>query len=126
MVSPPQGLPRSADRSTPIENRNGEMELRALPHFALDPDAATVNFDEMFRDGQAQAGAANFAGPGNVHAVEALEDAGLVRPGDADPGVGNGESHLGAVRGSADHDLAARRSVLHGVVQEILQNFGET
>src|SRR5216684_8703168 len=122
----PQGLPRSADRSTPIENGNGEMKLRALPHFALDPDAATMNFDKMFGDGKSQAGAANFAGTGNVNAVEALEDAGLVRPGDADSGVGNREGHFGAVRGRADHDLAAGRSVLHRVVQEILQNFGKT
>src|SRR5713226_1408644 len=102
------------------------MKLRALPHFALDPDAAAMNFDKMFGDGEAQAGAANFAGPGHVNSVEALEDAKLIRPRDADPGVGNGESHFGAVRGSADHDLAAGRSVLQGVVQQILQNFGKT
>src|SRR6267378_3491745 len=123
---PPQGLPRSAHRSTPIENGNGEMKVRALPHFALDPDAATVNFDEMFGDGQAQAGAADFARAGNVNPVEALEDARLVRPRDADSSVGDREGHFGAVGGRADHDLTAGRSVLHGVVQQILENFGKT
>ena len=98
MVSPPQGLPRSADRSTPIENGNGEIKLRALPHFALDPDAATMNFDKMFGDGESQAGAADFAGTRNINAVEALEDAGLVRPRDADAGVGNRKGYFGAVR----------------------------
>src|SRR6266478_4545515 len=122
----PQGLPRSADRSTPIENGNGEIKLRTLAHFALDPDAAAMNFDKMFGDGQAQAGAADFARTGNVNSVEALEDARLVRPRDADSSVGDREGHFGAVGGRADHDLAAGRSVLHGVVQEILQNFGET
>src|SRR5216684_7069665 len=102
------------------------MKLRPLPHFALDPDAATMNFDEMFGDGQAQAGAADFAGTSNVNAVEALEDAGLIRPRDADASVGDREGHFGAVGGRADHDLAAGRSVLQGVVQQILQNFGKT
>src|SRR5437879_4593757 len=103
-----------------VENGNGEMKLRALAHFALDPDAAAMNFDEMFGDGQAQAGAADFAGTGNVNSVETLENARLIGPGDAYAGVGDGEGHFGAVHRRADHDLAAGRSVLHGVVEQIL------
>src|SRR5260370_28865850 len=76
-----------------VENGNGEMKLRALAHFALDPDAAAMNFDEMFGDGEAQAGAADFAGTGNINSVETLENAGLIGPGNAYAGVGDGEGH---------------------------------
>src|SRR5256886_5258123 len=79
----------------------------------------------MFGNGKPQAGAADFAGARNVNAVETLEDAGLIRSRDADAGVGNREDYFGAVRRSADHDLAARGSVLHGVVEQILEHFGE-
>jgi hypothetical protein len=60
-----------------------------MAYFALDPDAAAMNFDKMFGDGEPKPGAADFAGTGNVDAVEALEDAGLVRLRDADASVGN-------------------------------------
>src|SRR5213075_2692061 len=79
----------------------------------------------MFGDGEPQPGAADFARTRHIDAVEALEDAGLVRLWDADAGVGNREGHFGAVRCGADHDLAAGRSVLHRIVEQILQNFGE-
>src|SRR5260370_195514 len=126
-LAPPLGLARSAECSAVrVEDGNGEMELRTLSHLALDPDAAAVNFDKMFGDGKPKPGAANFAGTRDVHAIEALEDAGLIRPGDADAGIGNSKGHLGAVGGRTDHDLAAGWSVLHGVVEQILQNFGET
>src|SRR5260370_7284415 len=73
-----------------VENGNGEMKLRALAHFALDPDAAAMNFDEMFGDGEAQAGAADFAGTGNVNSVETLDNARLIRLGDPAAGGGPG------------------------------------
>src|SRR5258707_1134739 len=85
-----------------------------------------MNFNEMSGDREAQPSTADFAGTRNVDAVETLEDAGLIGPGDADAGVGNREGYFGAVGGRTDHDLAAGRSVLHRVVQQILQNFGET
>src|SRR5438309_3798968 len=80
----------------------------------------------MFGDGKSQTGAADFAGARNVNAVEAFEDAGLIRSRDADAGVGNREGNFRPVRRSANHDLAASGSVLHGVVEQILQHFGET
>src|SRR6266851_8252522 len=99
------GRPRG--RPLWVEDGNREMELRSLTHFALDQDAAAVNFDKMFGDGEPQPGAADFAGTSHINAVEALEDARLVRLWDADAGVGNRKGYFGAVRGSADHDLAA-------------------
>src|SRR5216684_815060 len=126
-LAPPLGLARSAECSAlRVEDGNGEMELRSLAHFAIDPDAAAVNFDKMFGDGEPQPGAADFAGTSHINAVEALEDARLVRLWDSDAGIRNRKGYFGAVRGSADHDLAAGWSVLHGIVQQILQNFGET
>src|SRR6266852_2240106 len=125
-LAPPLGLARSAECSAlRVEDGNGEMELRTLAHFALDPDAAAVNFDKMLGDGEPQPGAADFAGTGNIDAVEALEDAWLVRPRDADAGIRNREGYFGAVCRSADHNLATGRSVLHRIVEQILQNFRE-
>src|SRR5437773_11731857 len=80
----------------------------------------------MFSDRQSQAGAADFARARHVNAVEALEDAGLIRPRDANAGVGNRKDYFGAVRRSTNHDLAAGGSALHGVVEQILECFGET
>ena len=98
-LAPPFGLARGAqDSALRAEDGNGEMELRTLAHFALDPDAAAVNFDKMLGDGEPQTGAADFAGTRNINAVEALEDAGLIRPRDADTGVRNREGYFGAVR----------------------------
>src|SRR5882672_3132018 len=98
MVSP-LGLPDGAKRcSLCVEYGNSKMELRTLAHFALDPDAAAVNFDKMFGDGKPQPCTADFAGTGHVDAVEALEDARLVRLRDADAGVRNREGYFDAVR----------------------------
>src|SRR5437660_5500755 len=109
-----------------LEHGDSEMELRTLPHFALDPDAAAMRFDEMLGDGKAEAGTADFSRPCNINAVEALKDAGLVRSGNADSGVRNGESNLASVGGSGNHDLAAGRRVLNGVIQQVLQHLGKT
>src|SRR5260370_21134126 len=79
----------------------------------------------MLGDGERQPGAADFAGTRNIHAVKAFEDAGLVRPRDADAGVGNRKGNFVVVRGSADGNLATGGSVLHGVVEQVLQDFGE-
>src|SRR4029077_11170250 len=102
------------------------MKLRALADFALHPQATAVNFDEMLGDGEPQPGAADFARARDVHTVEALKNARLVGLRDADTGVGNRKSYFAVVGRGADHDLTARRGVLQGVVQEILQNLGET
>src|SRR5438132_6602131 len=101
------------------------MKLCTLAYFAHDPNTAAMNFDKMFGDRKPQPSAADFAGARNVNAVEALEDARLIRSRDADAGVRNRKSYFRAIRRSADHDLAAGGSVLHGVVEQILQHFGE-
>src|SRR5712692_3992332 len=108
-----------------LEHRDREMELRTLTDFALHPNAAAMRFDQMLGDGKAQPGAAHLAGTGHVDPVEALEDPWLVRPRNSHSGVGNSERYFIPVCACADHDLAAGRSVLNGVVQKVLQDLGE-
>ena len=68
---------------------------------AFDPEAAAVGFYDVFGDGEAEAGAADFAGAGCVHAIEALEDALLIGERDADAGIGDGDDGFVITRGRA-------------------------
>src|SRR5580704_18876750 len=70
-----------------VEEGHGKMELRALAHFAIHPEAAAVHLDKMLGDGQPEACAPGFAGARDIHAVEALENAGLVGLRNADASV---------------------------------------
>src|ERR1700738_2399951 len=102
-----------------IEDWNGEIKLRALADFALHPNAAAVGFDEVLGDGEAEPGTANFAGTGDVDAIEAFENPRLVSLGNADTGVRNGEFDFGGVRRSAKHDLSAGRRILNRIIEQI-------
>jgi hypothetical protein len=73
------------------------MELRSLAHFAFHPNATAVSIDKMFGNGEAQPGAADFAGTRDIYAIEALEDAGLVGLRDANASVRNREGYFGSV-----------------------------
>jgi hypothetical protein len=84
-----------------------------------------MGFYDVLGDGEAEACAADFAGAGCVDAIEAFEDALLIGEGDSDAGVGDGDNGFVIARGSAEIHAAAGRSVLHGVVEEILENFAE-
>ncbi len=78
-----------------------------------------MGLDEVFDDGEAEAGAALLAGSGFVHPVEALEDAfeGIRR--DAGAVIGNGDLDLAGIGGArADGDGAAGTAVFDGVVDE--------
>ena len=101
------------------------MELRAPADFAFDPDTAALGFDKVFGNGQTKSGATHLARSRDINSVEAFENTRLVGPRDTDAGVGDGEDYLVAVGGSADADLAAGRSVLNGVVEQVLKHFGE-
>ena len=99
------------------------MKAGADADLALDPDAAAMHFDEVLGDGEAETGAARFAGASGVHAVEALEDAGLVGGGNADAGIRDSENHAVILQLGAEDDFAAGQRVLDGVVEQVLQNF---
>src|SRR6266478_4457361 len=109
-----------------IEDRNSEIKLRALADFALHPNAAAVGLDEMFGNGQAESGAADLAGTSDIHTIETFKNARLIGLGNTDAGVRDGEFDFAGVRRGAEHDLAAGRGVLDRIVEQILQNFGET
>src|SRR5438067_6955935 len=103
-----------------LKHRDGEMELRAPAHFALDPDAPTVSLDQMLGDRKAEARAADFTGPRHVNAVETLKDARLVHLGVADPGVGAGEGDFLPFGEAGYQILAAGRGEWKGVVRRVL------
>src|SRR5215470_1558572 len=103
-----------------LKHRDREMELGTVAHFALDPDAPTVSFDQMLGDRKPEASAADLTGARHIHAVETFKDARLVHLGDADSGVGDGEGDLLTIGGNGYHNLAARGRVLNGVVQQVL------
>src|SRR5438309_44565 len=101
------------------------MKLRAAADFAVNPNAAAVNLNNVFGDGEAQASAAQFSGAGRVHAVKAFKNARLIRFGNANSGVRHSENNFAVARFGADYDLAARQSVLQCIVNQVLQDFGE-
>ena len=67
-------------------------------------------------DGQTETRAADGLGMAFIHAVEALENAALVRVGNADAGVRDGEDGLGGALSDIDADAAAVYVVFDGVI----------
>src|SRR5277367_4928277 len=91
-----------------------EGEFGALAYCAFYPEFAAVGFDDVFGDGEAEAGTAGFAGAGGVHAIEAFEDAFGIGERDTDAGVGNGDDSLARPGGGDDGNVATRGGVLDG------------
>src|SRR6478752_7264407 len=86
----------------------------------LDPDPSSVLFDDVARDREAEPRAAGPAAEARpVDLVEPLEDPRLGRPRDAGPVIGHGHDDIRLRRLRGDHDLAAVRAELHGVVEEV-------
>ena len=109
-----------------LKHGNGEMEMRALPNFAVHPDAAAMSFDEMLSDGKAQTRSTDLAGARDIDSVETFKNAGLVHLGNADARVRNGESDFLSVGNSRNLDPASGGRVLNGIVEQVLQNLGKT
>ena len=76
---------------------NSAVKWKVLPRpdFAFDPDSPSHQADQLRRDGQSQAGAAEAPRGRAVDLAERLEDALLFVGGDADAGVLDGavQSH---------------------------------
>ena len=53
----------------------GEKKRGTVSEFAFGADRPAVGEDDMFRDGEAEAGASGLAGAGFIHAIETLEEA---------------------------------------------------
>src|SRR5271165_4354592 len=98
------------------------MKLRADANFAFDPNVSAMSFDQVFGDGQAQASPAGLTGTRSVHAIESLENAGLIGLRNADAGIRNGQNHIVTPGVSAKNGLSLRQCVLNGIVQQILQD----
>src|SRR5215467_15522412 len=109
-----------------LKHGNRKMELRTMSYFTLHPDAAAVSFDEVLGNGKAEAGAADFARPRNIHSIEALKDSRLIHFRNADPRIRNSELDFVSIGGSGNCNPAAGWRVLHCIVQQVLQDFGKT
>ena len=77
------------------DDRQRERERRAHALLGLDPDPAAVLLDDVARDREAEARAADPRDARPVDLVEPLEDPGLVGLRDADPVVLDGRDQLG-------------------------------
>ena len=111
------------------EESGGEPEGGAFAGGAGDADLAAHEFGELFADGQAQAGAAVFAGGGGIDLGEGLEEPADAVGGDSDAGVGNFEADEGGVgeiffEGSGDGNMAGLGE-LDGVVHEVKEDLLE-
>ena len=96
-----------------------------------------MRVDQVLDDGEAKAGAAEFAAAGFIDAVEAHEEAGLVVMGDAHAGVAHEEFHpvgdpisrrsAGPGDGfQAGGDPAAFGRVFDGVIEEVAHDLVES
>ena len=106
-----------------------EPEGRALAGGALDADAAAHQLGDFSRDGQAEAGAAEFAGRRGVSLHERLKQFFDLLRREADAGVGDFKPQLDAAvrvgqRLDADDDLA-RLGELDAVADEVEQHLPE-
>ena len=81
-----------------LRNGDREDEARSFSLLGLDPDLAVVELDQLFRDGEAQPGAAVFARYGGVHLLERPEDVTLPVAGYPDAGVLDAHLHHGGGR----------------------------
>src|ERR1035438_2630092 len=101
----------------------GEEESAAVVEFAFGADGAAVGEHDVLGDGEAESGAAGFAGAGLVDAVKALEEARKMLGRNAGAEILNikfnpeFDAAFGGTR--AEQNTSARAAVLHGVVDKI-------
>jgi hypothetical protein len=80
----------------------------------------------MFCDGQSEPRASRFSRTGHVHSVKALKNPRLLRSGNADACVCHCEHNFITLGVRAQNNLSACQRVLNGVIQQILQHFGDS
>src|SRR5947207_12847650 len=107
---------KNAQRSGGRAARDADCKGCTFSKAAAGADGAAHGLDQVFDDGQPQAGPAQLAGTGLVHAVEALENTGQVVFGNADAGVFDLQTYLGFFGVPANADTASGRGVFYGVV----------
>jgi len=99
------------------------MERASRPFPAFHPDGPAVRLHDVLHDGQAQPHPRPRALIG--HAKELFEDAGKMLLRDPHPGVGNLEPDELPFRLRGEGDLAAGRSVLLGVREQVGEDMGD-
>src|ERR1700730_12336192 len=104
---------------------DAEAEPRTLPYRALHPNASAVGIHDVPRDRKAQSGSSRLARSRGVYSIKSLKDALQVRLRNSDAGVGDREDDFVTVAIGCHVDLSPRRSVLQGIVHEILQNLAQ-
>src|SRR5579884_2236165 len=100
----------------------GEPKMGALTYFALDLNASLVQLDQLFGQGQPQAGAGELARGGAVDLYEALKNTGLISLGDADACVAHRNTDLLAFLSRLEGDCPSRRGEFDGVGQQVADN----
>src|SRR5262249_29496279 len=102
-------------------HRDRERKRRALPLRALYRDPSTMQLDELAGERQPESGAFHLL-VRRPHLAELLEDGLLIRGGDADAGVRDGDLNQAVVHRGSDIDLAALRRELDRVGEEVQQH----
>src|SRR6185312_16465019 len=96
-----------------LYRRQSNKKLRPLPRHAFDTHFAAVGLDDVFHDGQAEAGAALLPRARLVDAVETFEYPGKRFSRNAGAVIAHGELHPRVVETPAgERDLAIRAPIL--------------
>ena len=90
-----------------------------MSEFAFGTDGATVGQHDVFGDGEAEAGAAGFAGASFVDAIEALEETRKVLRGNAGAEIPHTEFDRARNRAGSEDDASAGSTVLQGIVDQV-------
>src|SRR5579871_873545 len=109
--------------------RGGARHLNAedgsVWHAAVNRDAAVVDLDRPFGDGQPEPGAAALPRATFVDAEEPIENAIAVFARHAGPFVADLEYGMIAIGGDLDQDARSVRAVFNRVVDDIRDGFAE-
>src|SRR5205085_7739477 len=102
-----------------LVDRQLKHERRAHAGLRADREAAAHQLDELARDEQAEAAAADATAHAGVEATELLEDPRLLVVRDPEPLVADGEADDAVFRGQDHVDPAAARRILRRVLDEV-------
>ena len=87
--------------------------------FALGADGAAMGKDDVFGNGEPQAGAARFAGAGSIHPVEAFKQASQVLGRNARAEILNVELDSLWYRPSSQDNAATLSGIFQSIVHQI-------
>src|SRR5215203_1727224 len=112
---------RGRERPTAMGQGDFEPEGRALAFTAGRAHGAAHELDELLRNREAKAGAAELPADRAVHLIKTLEEPRQLLRGDADPRVGHGEAHAPAAGTNLQPNSPLRRE-LYRVVEKVEQD----